>query len=408
MSSGKNADNDLLARLNALKKSTIALDTPTLAPPRTQVNNDIPIDPSAGRALHEALSDRFKLLSGGERAPVNDNGRINSLDEGEAFPGDNDDRTFEELLADLGPADQWNVGKTEQDEVNDLLRSAGAALNSKPALETIPGEAEGADSAATKFEHTLPSVDVTAFQPEPDSDDEDGESASSRPTKTKLNATINDEADAVLQRLLDEVKYEEKHGSTPDQGDEASSAHEDDETTDGDEKASDGAGNVRQGRDTGDTGAELPGPKATTSKAVADPFATLSLPSAPKSALPSLPVNKSPIGALNTADSDLASRFASLSLPTTINTPSLPPVPTTTTKTPKTKFQPTDEEIDTWCSICLDNATLSCLGCDGELYCTNCWLEGHRGEDAGMEERGHRAVQFGGKKQAKKKVAMGA
>jgi hypothetical protein len=29
MSSGKNADNDLLARLNALKKSTIELDTHT-------------------------------------------------------------------------------------------------------------------------------------------------------------------------------------------------------------------------------------------------------------------------------------------------------------------------------------------------------------------------------------------
>lgn len=53
-----------------------------------------------------------------------------------------------------------------------------------------------------------------------------------------------------------------------------------------------------------------------------------------------------------------------------------------------------DAEIETWCGICNDDATFKCLGCDGELYCGNCWNEGHRGEDAGWEAKMHRAVRF--------------
>jgi len=64
----------------------------------------------------------------------------------------------------------------------------------------------------------------------------------------------------------------------------------------------------------------------------------------------------------------------------------------------------TDEEIETWCCICNDDATVNCLGCEGELYCGNCWNEGHRGVDAGWEERRHKAVRFirpGGEKKEK-------
>lgn len=59
---------------------------------------------------------------------------------------------------------------------------------------------------------------------------------------------------------------------------------------------------------------------------------------------------------------------------------------------PKPKF--TDEEIETWCEICNDDATVRCLGCDGELYCAKCWSEGHIDEGVGMEERGHSWVKF--------------
>lgn len=74
----------------------------------------------------------------------------------------------------------------------------------------------------------------------------------------------------------------------------------------------------------------------------------------------------------------------------------------------------TNDEIETWCIICSDDATLSCVQCDGELYCERCWLEGHRGVSAGSEERSHKARAFDKDKKkrkdvaAKKKVRVGA
>ena len=43
-----------------------------------------------------------------------------------------------------------------------------------------------------------------------------------------------------------------------------------------------------------------------------------------------------------------------------------------------------------WCVICNADAMVRCKGCDGDLYCTECFREGHRGEDL----REHSTVQF--------------
>jgi hypothetical protein len=64
-----------------------------------------------------------------------------------------------------------------------------------------------------------------------------------------------------------------------------------------------------------------------------------------------------------------------------------------------------DEDVETWCAICCDNATVKCLGCDGELYCGGCWAEGHRGPDAGREFRGHQAVLYQKPRKKKRMVA---
>ena len=78
----------------------------------------------------------------------------------------------------------------------------------------------------------------------------------------------------------------------------------------------------------------------------------------------------------------------------------LPSVPTTLPSTPK----PTSTSITTtktkdpttsWCNICLANAVVRCQGCYDNLYCWGCWTEGHVGEAAGWEERGHRWVGVG-------------
>ncbi|KAL5113314.1 hypothetical protein ACEQ8H_008827 [Pleosporales sp. CAS-2024a] len=56
------------------------------------------------------------------------------------------------------------------------------------------------------------------------------------------------------------------------------------------------------------------------------------------------------------------------------------------------------DEIETWCVLCQDDATLRCLGCDGDLYCQICWTEGHRGESAGIEEKRHQTLEYVRKK----------
>lgn len=74
-----------------------------------------------------------------------------------------------------------------------------------------------------------------------------------------------------------------------------------------------------------------------------------------------------------------------------------PSAPTATLKTPRSKetAKYTDARIDTWCIICLANATVRCLGCAGDIYCNTCWREGHTRPDAGYEERRHKAVALG-------------
>ncbi|TXT15907.1 hypothetical protein VHUM_00410 [Vanrija humicola] len=51
-----------------------------------------------------------------------------------------------------------------------------------------------------------------------------------------------------------------------------------------------------------------------------------------------------------------------------------------------------DEDLDSWCSICNKDAQLRCHGCDGDLYCRECWSEGH-GAGPGKEQ-GHKAERF--------------
>ena len=263
-----------------------------------------------------------------------------------------DDKTIEELLADLGPSEQWNVNKTEHDEVEELLRAADTALEEQPNLEAVPDD-EGHSHKPAPAQ--LPAVDVSVFSPEPESD----EDAEPEETKAQVRDNINQEADDVLKRLMDEVKYEKEHGA--DSGEEAAVGSSDD------------------GEETTDV--------------------TLDLPAAPFRDLPETTESTTA-----KEDEDLAARFASLTLPS---------VPTTlkssASKSKASVQKVVDEEIDSWCIICSDDAKLSCVGCDGDLYCTNCWLEGHRSEDAGREERTHKAVQYvkgGGKKKQKTSRAI--
>ncbi|KAL7423260.1 Abscission/NoCut checkpoint regulator [Cryptotrichosporon argae] len=39
-----------------------------------------------------------------------------------------------------------------------------------------------------------------------------------------------------------------------------------------------------------------------------------------------------------------------------------------------------DNHLESWCCICNKDAELKCAGCDGDLYCLECWREGHAHE----------------------------
>jgi len=54
----------------------------------------------------------------------------------------------------------------------------------------------------------------------------------------------------------------------------------------------------------------------------------------------------------------------------------------------------TDEDQKTWCVVCLEDATIRCVGCDEDAYCGRCWKEMHVGPSAGYDERGHQWVKF--------------
>ncbi|KAK1984653.1 hypothetical protein LZ30DRAFT_585787 [Colletotrichum cereale] len=159
-----------------------------------------------------------------------------------------------------------------------------------------------------------------------------------------------------------------------------------------------------------------------------DTDAGLSLPSVPSTfaapsagddgegglSLPSVPSGAPQHDADTDFDNDIAARMAALSgLGSSLDGMGLPSVPT---------FQPadravrrltskagyTDEDADTWCTVCLEDATLQCLGCE-DVYCARCWHEMHVGPAAAFDDRTHKAVRFvKPKKDSQRRVMLGA
>ena len=72
------------------------------------------------------------------------------------------------------------------------------------------------------------------------------------------------------------------------------------------------------------------------------------------------------------------------------------------------------DEADTWCIICYEDASLQCIDCNGDLYCDRCWVEYHQGESSEFEDSMHKAKRYGrtekGKemRKSKRKTKIGA
>lgn len=130
--------------------------------------------------------------------------------------------------------------------------------------------------------------------------------------------------------------------------------------------------------------------------------------------LPSVPSAAPKHDAASDFDNDIAARMAALSgLGSSSDGMGLPSVPTfqpadRAVKRLTSKTGYTDEDAESWCTVCLEDATLRCLGCE-DVYCARCWREMHVGAAAAFDDQTHKAVQFvKPKKDQQKRVALGA
>lgn len=318
------SDDHLLARLNALKASSVSLDTT----PRIHRSQETGEDP-------EDLTARFRRLN----PPASPSPHLvrtlstAAYDESDTPHNDEDDRTLEELLEELGPEDQWRLDPEDSKNINASLEEARDALPSgqkEGGDGPEPGSVQGLD---VEIQRQVPG----GHEVEDDNDEDDG-------TQDKKD---EEDADEYISQVLAQLDIEKKYGQ--DEGE----VEEQDATTANEHDGSDGSG--------------------------------LNLPSAPTD-LPS------PSPQSQTTDDALSARFASLGLGLPAAPSFNPAAKPIRISKPSDLPKYTDEDIDSWCCICNEDATIKCIGCNGDLYCAECWKEGH-GTGPG-QERGHRAVEY--------------
>jgi hypothetical protein len=387
MSDPSSLDDDLLARLNALKKSSVSLD-PTFNSSIASTRSPKPTDDLASRFARlgsaspsgspqpSRTTSTNNVIAPG--APSYLEGVAQGVGGGTVEFNEEDEKSLEELLGELngavGDRKEWDLNRKEQGDVGQLLKDMRTIL---PELQNDRAQgAKGRESksqeskseALTDWENVEINVSSGAVGPKRDEDaDDDVEGDESAKKQTE-----DEEADDVIARIMAELEISKKYdppSPPPEVGHDSESS------------------------------------SRTKSKEDNTNDSSLSLPSAPTS----LPQPTDSFATTQALEDAFTARLAALARPQT-DSLGLPSAPSfaPSAKPPKIQSnlqQKLGEEIDTWCIICQDDATLRCLGCEGDLYCRNCWMEGHRGESAGLEERRHRAVEFvkGGDK--KKRLA---
>ncbi|KAK5172336.1 uncharacterized protein LTR77_003974 [Saxophila tyrrhenica] len=346
-----NKDEDLLARLNALKPSSVKLTSDPISPA-------VDVEVSEPASIEDKLAERLKGLRAGDaqgtaRLPNTSDGTVITSSAHAGAPSaaqdkdpildwqreSNDDRTVDDLLAELGPDDQWKLDPDDPKNIDSLLKEAKAAL---PPEEEQTDERTGEAQDGSTDNTNAAEVEPTAAKKTEDQQDDE-------------------EAGDYVKRIMAEIEMDRKYGK-----DESNDEPEGDATEPPTESSQ------TTGLDLPSTPSTLPPPPSTTQPPSYEDSELearfsklgLDLPSTPTAAPSSKAKATSKAGA-----SRLKKAQAKSSLPTYTN-----------------------EDIDSWCCICNEDAEVRCLGCDDDLYCSECWREGH-GQGPG-QEKGHRAVQY--------------
>lgn len=281
-----------------------------------------------------------------------------------------DEKTLEELLGELngtvGDREEWDMSGKEQGDVGKLLKDMKRILPEVVNSRTQDSKSKGSQKDLTakeqltdweSIEVNVAGGGVSAQREDTEYDEEEGEDGK--------KVTEEEEADDIIARVMAELEISRKY-------DPPSPPPEDNDSDSGDRK-----NKPRESTEDGD----------------------LNLPSAPTE------IPEDDFERTRAFEDVFTARLAALSAPSPPQTDSLG-LPSAPSFSPRKKppvssnlQKRVNEEIETWCIICQDDATLKCLGCDNDLYCQNCWMEGHKGESAGFEERRHKAVLFVKKKQ---------
>ncbi|KAL8967613.1 MAG: hypothetical protein Q9197_005339 [Variospora fuerteventurae] len=179
-------DKSLLDRLNALKASTPPSTTLSHIDPCIQCS---PL-PSPLHKLQEQFEDasglaaRFSKLNGSSRLTPDELAKPIAEEASLSTNGAPPSPTIEELLADLGPEDQWHLDQDETAQIKNLLNEANSALPAGDKDKTGHGPStEGSEDPAS--EQNL-----------------------ERRASATSSANDEEEAAAQLQRILDELSVD--------------------------------------------------------------------------------------------------------------------------------------------------------------------------------------------------------
>ncbi|KAF2253175.1 hypothetical protein BU26DRAFT_528454 [Trematosphaeria pertusa] len=401
-------DDSLLARLNALKKSSVSFDTnfsasvaPSASAPPSNAPDDLaarfarlssaslsssPIPSrTASSSNTQTRNDGAPIIAPG--APSYLEGIAEGVGGGETEVNPEDEKSLEELLDELnlGQREEWDLsGKDEKDvgkllkDIRTILPEVQKSVQEKRTQTEAPADAEGGKKEEELMDWENVEVDIGSGGVRVGNEEQHGEEDGDEGEQKK---TEDQEANDVIARVMAELQISKKY-------DPPSPPPEDSASDSGDQKSP-------QEKEKATSRSE----DKTDSK----DDSSLNLPSAPKS-LPSDDFAKT-----QALEDALTARLAALSKPSS-DSLGLPSAPSfaPAKKPPKIESslsKALEEEVDTWCIICTDDSTLKCLGCDGDLYCQTCWMEGHRGESAGFEERRHKAVLYSRDRKKKKQAA---